>query len=216
MIYMAAVDIIPGIFEKDWTGFAQKVALAAPYTSWVHVDVLDGTMVEGSTLTDFSGLPSLKENYPRLFFEAHFMVANPDKYIKSFVDAGFSRLIAHVESNDPRNFLAMARFEEVEVGLAIDGTTEIVEIEPFIEEVDFVVVLSAEAGAPDRPFLPEAVEKVKLLRQNYPDLVIEVIGGISDTNIKAVKDAGATRVVSTSYIFRSSDVGEALEGLRRA
>ncbi len=210
-------DVIPGIFEKEWAGFSEKVALVAPYTSWIHADVLDGTMMEGVTVTDFGKLPELKDAYTNLSFEAHLMVANPEKYITPLVDAGFSRLIAHVESNDPRRFLATAKFEEVDVGLAIDGTTELVEIEPFLEEIAFVVVLSAEAGAPDRPFLPEAVEKVKLLRQNYPDLVIEVIGGITDATVRSVIDAGATRVVSTHYIFRNpGSVGEAIESLKNA
>ncbi len=209
------IDVIPGIFEKDWAGFVQKVALAAPYTKWIHVDLLDGSMVEGVTITDFSQLSALKDSYPNLSFEGHLMVASPDKYIKGLVDAGFNRLIAHVESNDPRRFLELAKFEEVEVGFAIDGTTEIDQIEPFIEEVDFVVILSAEAGEPGQPFLPEAVEKVKLLRQNYPDLPIEVVGGITDQTAKSMIDAGATRLVATNFIFKDpASVAQCIEALK--
>lgn len=209
------IDVIPGIFEKDWTGFAQKVTLVAPYTKWVHVDILDGSMVEGVTLTDFSQLSTIKGTNSSLSFEAHLIVATPEKYIKPLADAGFSRLIAHVEANDPRHFLAAVKFEEVEVGLALDGTTEIDQIEPFLEEVDFVTILSAEVGGPDQPFLPETIEKVKLLRQNYPDLPIEVVDGITDKTARSMIDAGATRLVSSAFIYRDpASIGHAIEELK--
>lgn len=214
---MAEIEIVPGIFEKDWTAFVQKVALAAPYVPWVHTDILDNTMVAGKTVSDFSKLPELKGSYPNVSFEAHLMVGNPEKYVRELVDSGFDRLIAHVEANDPRRFLEAAKFEEVEVGLALDGTTEVEVIEPLLEEVAFVVVLTAEAGAPDRPFLPEAAEKVKLIRENYPDLPIEALGGITPENVKTVKDAGATRIVSTHFIFNDpQNVAAAIEALKAA
>lgn len=203
------IEVLPGIYAKDWQTFARDVDLVASYAPWIHVDVLDGTMVEEVTVTDFSQLPQLKSVHPAISFEAHLIVANPDKYIKPLVDAGFSRLIAHIEANDPRRFLDLAKYEEIEVGLAMDGSTEIDEIEPFLEEVDFVAVLSAEAGSPGQKFLPEALEKIKLIRQNYPDLPIEVIGGITDVNARSVKEAGATRVVATSFIFKSPEHAEA-------
>lgn len=203
------IDVLPGIYAKDWQTFARDVDLVASYAPWIHVDVLDGTMVEEVTVTDFSQLPQLKSVHPAISFEAHLIVANPEKYIKPLVDAGFSRLIAHIEANDPRRFLDLAKYEEIEVGLAMDGSTEIDEIEPFLEEVDFVAVLSAEAGSPGQKFLPEALEKIKLIRQNYPDLPIEVIGGITDVNARSVKEAGATRVVATSFIFKSPEHAEA-------
>ena len=196
-------EILPGIFASDWQSFSDMVSRVGGAVPWIHVDILDGTIASTVTLTDFSGLPSLRTTYPGCQFEGHLMVANPEKYIRPLVDAGFTRLIAHVESNDPRRFLSEARFEEVEVGLAIDGTTDVTEIEPFLEEVDFVVVQSAEAGGPNRPFLPESLEMVKTIRQSYPDLVIEVIGGIDDTNIASVKEAGATRIVSTHFVFQN-------------
>lgn len=203
------IDVLPGIYAKDWQTFARDVGFVASYAPWIHVDVLDGTMVEEVTVTDFSQLPQLKSVHPAISFEAHLIVANPEKYIKPLVDAGFSRLIAHIEANDPRRFLDLAKYEEIEVGLAMDGSTEIDEIEPFLEEVDFVAVLSAEAGSPGQKFLPEALEKIKLIRQNYPDLPIEVIGGITDVNARSVKEAGATRVVATSFIFKSPEHAEA-------
>ncbi|MFZ5534932.1 MAG: hypothetical protein ACOY3M_02130 [Patescibacteria group bacterium] len=198
---MADIDVIAGVAEKDWDSFANKVIFASAQVKWIHVTIADGTMGTDATLTDFTKLPDLMAELPHLSFEAHLVCANPEKYAHALTDAGFTRLIAHVECNDPRRFLAEAKYDEVEVGIAMDGATEIEEVEPFLEEVDFVVVMSAEAGATGGTFLPEAVEKVKIIRQNLPDLPIEVVGGITESTVKSVKDAGATRIVSTAYLF---------------
>lgn len=214
---MPDVDIIAGVTEKDWDNFVSKVSQVAPYVSWIHVGVSDGTMGIDPTLSDFSKLSELTDAYPHVSFEARLLTANPEKYVRPLADAGFKRLIAHVESNDPRRFLDQAKFDEIEVGIAVDGATEIEEVEPFLEEVDGVVIMTAEAGEAAGTFLPEAVEKIRLIRQNFPDLPIEAVGGITDVTVKTVKDAGATRIVSTAFVLQNPDgVEEAVEVLASA
>jgi ribulose-phosphate 3-epimerase len=212
---MATIDVIPGIHESTWQALCDKVALAAPHATWVHFDIVDGTMVPGETVTDFSRLSELKKEFPHLSFEAHLMVSNPEKYLKPLVDGGCTRLIVHVESNDPRRFFELAKYEDVEVGVAIDGPTEVEEIEPFLEEADMAVVMTAEAGSVGAPFLPEAVEKVKTIHQNFADLPIEVVGGITDETAKLTKETGATRLVSTHYLFQDANgIAERIEALK--
>lgn len=214
---MADIEIIAGVSEKDWDSFVEKVSQVAPHVSWIHVAVSDGTMGVDATLTDFSHLSEVSTLYPHLSFEARLLTATPEKYVRPLADAGFKRLIAHVESNDPRLFLEEVKFDEVEVGIAMDGATEIDEVEPFLEEVDFVVVMTAEAGEAAGTFLPEGVEKVKLIRQNLPDLPIEAVGGITDVTVKTVKDAGATRIVSTAFVLHNpGGVKDAVEALTNA
>lgn len=211
------LDVTPGILEKEWSKIEEKVAIAAPYTSWIHIDIADGTMVPVSTPLDFTQYRGLLAQYPNISFEAHLLVAAPEKYLKDLVDAGFKRLIVHVESNDPRGFLAAAKFEAVEVGIAIDGPTEVVEVEPFLEEIDFVLIAAIEEGASGQPFQPETVDKVKLIRQNFIDLPIAVVGGINAETARLVSEAGASRVISTSYLFQNpGSIGEAIEALKDA
>lgn len=212
---MSDIDVIPAIIEQDWDSFCDRVAQAAPYASWIHVYVSDGSIGIERTLVDFSRLSELVDRYPNCSFEAHILAAYPEKFVRSLADFGFTRLIAHVESNDPRRFLDEVKFDDVEVGLALDGASEIELIEPFLEAVDFVVVMTKETGVTGDVFLPEGVEKVKLIRQNFPDLPIEVVGGINDVTVKSVIDAGATRIVSSEFIFKDpARVGEAVETLR--
>ena len=79
-------------------------------------------------------------------FEAHIMTASPEKLIKRLADAGFKRLIGHVEAHDPRQFLDEAEYESVEVGLALDGPSEVEIIEPYLDTIDVVLVMTIEAG----------------------------------------------------------------------
>ncbi len=209
------IDIIPGILDKEWVPIDEKVRQVAPLTQWIQIDVADNTLVPNVTLLDFKQFAPYEKEFPELSFEAHLMVAKPEMYIKPLVDAGFKRLIAHVEAHDPRVFLDQAQYEHVEVGLAIDGATEFDQIEPFLEEIDMVLVMTIEAGFSGQPFLPETMEKVKLIHQNFPDLPIEVDGGINDKTAKIAVEAGATRLVSTSYIFKSADgIAQAVERLK--
>lgn len=206
------IDIIPGIFEKEWGEVKRKIDLVAPYVDWVQIDVADGTLVSASTLLKFDQLDQL-DKYPSL--EAHLIVADPVKYIRPLADSGFKRLIAHVECQDPRAFLDQAKYENIEACMAIDAGTDFEQIEPFLEEVDGVLVMTAEAGEAGRVFQPETVEKIHLILQNFVDLPIEVEGGINAVTAKIVTEAGATRLVSTSFIFSDpSSIAQAIARLQ--
>lgn len=221
---MSTIDIIPGILEKEWEMIEERIRLAAPYCEWVQIDVADNTMVPNTTLLDFSlfsrfsplaSPPGGLSRFPGL--EAHLMVAQPEKYIKAAADAGFKRLIAHAEAHDPRIFLDAVKYEHAEAGIAIDGPTEFETVEPFLEEVDFVEVMMVEAGFSAGTFLPECIEKIKSIHTYLPDLPIEVSGGITDKTARLVKDAGATRLVSSSYLFTNpAAIAAAIERLKTA
>lgn len=211
------VDVIPGILEKETDQIAHKVSLVAPHVSWVQIDLSDGTLTPGTTSMDIPGIARIISEHPKLSFEAHLMVAKPEKYLKTLSDAGFKRIIAHVECVDPRLFLDDAEYESVEVGLALDGATELDQIEPFLNEIDFILIMTIEAGASGQPFLPETVEKIRIIRENMPDLPVEVDGGINDVTAKVVKDAGATRLSATSFIFDYPEgVDKAVAALKNA
>ena len=196
------IDIIPGILEKDFAEIERRIGWVSPHVSWVQIDVADNTLVPNETLLKFDQFASFLKAYPNISLEAHLMVAEPEKYIRPLADAGFKRLIAHVESHDPRRFLDEVTYESCEAGIAIDGPTELEVVEPFLESVDVVLVMMIEAGFSGQALMPETIEKIKTIHENFPDLAIEVDGGINDKTAKLVKEAGATRLVSTSYLLK--------------
>jgi len=209
------LDVYPGIFAKDQLELLEKIKLVAPHSTWIHLDLADNTLTNSTSVL----LPQVYGQIvtDRHSLEAHLMVSRPEKYIRQLADAGIKRLIAHVEAEEPRLFLDQVRYESVEVALAIDVATEIEQIEPFLEELDFVAVLTTEAGAAGLPFQPETLEKIRAIHQSNPDLPIEVAGGLNPATAKLVREAGATRLVSESYIFHQpAKIAAAIADLQNA
>lgn len=201
------LEVVVGIFEKSVDDIRKKVEYVAQSGEhvWIQIDIADGTLVPAVSSVDIKAFAGILSDFPELSFEAHLMVASPEKYLKPLVDAGFKRIVAHVEAIDPRLFLEEAKYESVDVGLAVDGPTELEQIEPFMDDIDFVLIMTIEAGASGQTLLPETVEKIKTVRDLYPEMPIEVDGGINDQTAKVVADAGATRVVSTTYIMKNPE-----------
>jgi ribulose-phosphate 3-epimerase len=210
------MDIVPGIFENDPNEIRRKIGLVSPYAEWIQLDITDNTFVPVENFRDSKELAKIIAGFPHNSFEAHLMVAKPEKYVKPFADAGFKRLIAHAESADIRAFLDEAQYESVEIGIAIDAATELPMVEPMLEEIDFVLVMTVEAGASGQKMLPETLEKVKAIREYYPDLPVEVDGGINDLTAKIVSEIGVSRAVVTSFIYKDEvHTGRNLEILKK-
>lgn len=211
---MSHIDVIPGILEKEWPRIEGRLSLVRGLVDWVQIDIADNTLVPNETFQQFAKFGQL-DQFDELNFEAHLMVAQPEKYIKPLVDAGFKRLIAHVEAHDMRVFLEQVKYEHVEVGIAIDGLTPLEQAEPFLEEVDMVLVMTIEAGFSGQEFMTETLEKIKVISEHFPDLAVEVDGGINDKTAKLARDAGATRLVSTSFLFKDpQNIALAIEQLK--
>ena len=117
------MDVIPGIGELDPKELARKIALVLPFTDWIQLDIADDTLVASRTFTDIVTLGNILKPLQTLgkHAEAHLLVADPVELVKLVSQAGFSRVIAQVECNDPREFLAEARSFEMEVGLGLFG-----------------------------------------------------------------------------------------------
>lgn len=213
------MDVIPGIAEADPKELARKIALVLPYVDWIQLDIADETLIASRTFADFTALENILKPLQTLgkHAEAHLLVADPVQLIKSVSQAGFARVTAQVECHDPREFLAEARTFEMEVGLAIGADTEIDVIEPLLEELDYVLVMTGELDSTKHIFQPETVEKIKTIHRNLPDLPIVAEVGMTPETVKLVRDAGATRVVVGSYLFTDKQgIDAAMTSLKNA
>lgn len=195
-------EVIPGILEKDWNEIERKIEIVKPFAKAIHIDIIDGKFAPNTTFLD----PKPFQKYTNeIFFELHMMVESPIQYLKSFAGAGFKRFIGHVEMMpDQDEFVAQAQLLG-EVGLAIDGPTDLSKVKVPYGDLDCILLMTIKAGESGQTFNPEYLKKVETLRsamQNQGQfLPIEIDGGINDVTIVKAKNVGATRFVSTSFIF---------------
>ena len=195
------MEVIPGILEKEWGEIERKINLVKSFVKTIHIDIIDGKFAPNATFLD--PLPFAKYTKD-LFFELHMMVEEPINYLKSFADAGFKRFLGHIEKmSDQVEFVAKAQ-ELGEVGLAIDGPTDLSEIKIPYGDLDSILVMTIKAGQSGQVFNPEYLKKVEILRSAQNDMIIEVDGGINDQTIIQAKFAGATGFIANSFIFSSN------------
>lgn len=204
------VEIIPGILEQDFAEIKRKIGLVEPYVSTVQIDIADGQFVANKTILDplpFQGLET------KLTLELHLMTQNPAKGLSPWSRAGFSRIIGHVEAENIREFVTGAQVLGFEVGLAINPETSYDRLEPYLIELDLVQVMAIDPGAQGRTFQPESLKKIRQLRKEHPNLVVAVDGGINPEVAPKAIEAGATRLVSGSYLFSQKSIVEAIRRL---
>jgi ribulose-phosphate 3-epimerase len=203
-------DIIPGILEKNWEDIETKITLLSSFTKTLHIDVIDGKLVNNQTFLDPAPFTKYKDQF---LLEVHLMVEEPVNYLKSYADAGFKRFLGQVEKmSDQVEFIAQGELLG-EVGLALDGPTDLSAITVPYDDLDVVLFyVSDKIGFSGPPMLPDRLEKVKAFRAKS-NIPIEVDGGINDTTIIQAKTAGAARFVSTSFISSSPDPKTAYDKL---
>jgi len=210
-------DVVANITDARIDEVVHRARIASQFISWVHIELADQLLIPNVVGVDVHGLHDALALVPQLSVEAHLLVINPEKYLAVLIAAGVKRVIVQIESNDPRQIVQLAKYEEIEVIMAIDAPTQIEEIEPFLEEVVGIHVLTAEVGGEHPPFLPETVEKIIKIHQSYPDLLISAEGGIRKEEVRTLKDAGVSRIVTSKSIFEDlGSVGDAISELENA
>lgn len=206
-------EIIPGILEKDWKEIERKIELIKPFAKVIHIDLLDGKFAPNITYLDPAPFAKYASD---IAFELHMMVEEPIKYLNLWGNAGFIRFIGQVEkmSSIP-DFVAKA--EDIgDVGLAIDIQTPVHAIEPFIGDIDVAFIMTVKAGFSRQTFTENMLEKVRTLRALDKLLPIEIDGGVHPETLKRAKQAGATRFVSTGFLFDGTSCQKQYDLLQKA
>jgi ribulose-phosphate 3-epimerase len=203
-------EVVPGILEKTWEEVETKIKLLSPLAHTLHIDVIDGKFVNNLTFLDPVPFAKYKDQF---LLEVHLMVEEPINYLKPFAAAGFKRFLGHIEKmSDQAEFVAEGQILG-EVGLALDGPTELDDIKVPYDDLDCMLFyVSEKVGFSGPPMLPERLEKVKAFRAEST-IPIEVDGGVKDTTIQLAKVAGANRFVATSFISTAQNPSEAYNKL---
>jgi ribulose-phosphate 3-epimerase len=210
------MKIAPSILAADFAVLAEEVAAVAGEADLLHVDCMDGHYVPNLSI----GPPvvaSLRK-HTDLFLDCHLMVDNPEVLVDAFADAGADGCTIHVELGDPRPLLDRIHELGMRAGISLEPETPFEAVEPYLDHVELLLVMSVKTGFGGQAFRPEAIPKVaagrKLVDERGLDVEIEVDGGIKLDNAREVADAGADILVAGTAIFGQPDPRAAARAIR--
>ena len=209
------IQIIPAILATTQDQYQKDIsklsACEALNDGWVHIDFADNKFVASETIK-----PEVVKEYPDNFKkEAHLMVLNPKDWIDGLVEANFKRAIIHVESEGVEEAIDYAKDQGLEVGLAIKDETEIEKIEPYLDKISTILIMSVIPGFQGQPFLPNALKKLEEIKSEGWQVQVGLDGAVRDINLKEIVLAGADFVICGSYLL-NGNIDENLENLWEA
>jgi ribulose-phosphate 3-epimerase len=210
--------IAPSVLSADFARLGNEVAeVERAGADMIHFDVMDGHFVPNLSI----GIPVLESlrKVTRLPLDAHLMIENPERYVEVFVKAGANSVSVHAEVC--KDIPAMAkRLHDLgaRASVGINPETDVQRVLPFAAHLDMILIMSVHPGFGGQEFIPEALEKLRVVRRELDrralKVDIEIDGGVKLDNIAEVKAAGANVFVSGSGIFGQGDYRKVVREMR--
>ena len=212
--------LAPSVLAADFGHLAEEISRAEQGgATLVHLDVMDGHFVPNLTMGP--AVVQAARRATRLPLDVHLMIEHAELYVDAFADAGADWVSLHVEAM-PHLQRTVARLRErgLKAGAALNPSTPLVSLDEIAPELDYVVVMSVNPGFGGQKFIPGSLDKVRrtreLLRRRNLAAKIEVDGGVDESNIKALVEAGAEVLVAGTSVFGKGDPTTAARRLLEA
>ncbi|MDE7168040.1 MAG: ribulose-phosphate 3-epimerase [Clostridia bacterium] len=219
------IKIAPSILSADFSVIGETVKkLEKCGADLIHCDVMDGSFVEPITF----GAQMIKNIRPltKLPLDAHLMIEHPQTQIKFFAEAGADIITVHyqackkVSDTYLEETLRLIKSCGVKCGAVVNPDVPVENLFPVFPLCDMVLLMSVYPGYGGQKFIPEVLEKVKKAREyaikiGRPDMDIEIDGGVTEENARAIIEAGANVLVAGSAIFNAEDTAKAIANLKR-
>jgi ribulose-phosphate 3-epimerase len=216
----STMKISPSILSADFSRLGEEIrAIEIAGADYVHVDVMDGHFVPNLTIGPL--VVAAVRRGTSLPLDVHLMIERPDDFINDFAEAGASILTVHVETGRHlHRTLTEIRKKGMRPGVSLNPATPLCFIEPVLDFIDLVLIMSVNPGFGGQEFIPESLSKISALRRMIDEkgraVELEVDGGIKANNIEIIARAGADVFVSGSGIFQTTDYGKAIAAMRQA
>ena len=210
------IRIAPSLLAADFARLAEQVALIESAGAEIlHLDVMDGHFVPNISF----GAPVIQALRPhsKMFFDAHLMISEPMRYAESFVKAGCDHITFHIEvTSEPAAVVDHIHALGVTAGVSLNPATPVSSIEPILDAVDLVLIMSVWPGFGGQKFIADVLPKVAELRRRLrPDQRLQIDGGIDASTIAPAARAGADTFVAGTAIFRAPQPIAAMRDLER-
>ncbi len=213
----ASLQIAASILASDFGRLADEVrAAVGAGADLIHFDVMDGHFVPNISIGPMVAAGLRK--YVSVSIHAHLMISNPAEYVRAFADAGCDAISFHIEAAPHAHRVAQHITEAgLKAGVALNPGTSPETIRYVVDVIDEVTVMSVDPGFGGQKFIPETLDKIRVIRELIgPDKDIAVDGGIYPGNAADVVAAGANVLIAGTSIFHSADYAEAISALREA
>ena len=218
---MPKVLVAPSILAADFSRLADEIRkVEQAGADWIHCDIMDGHFVDNISFGPM--VVRTVRDLTRLPLDVHLMIEHADHYLPRFVEAGANSITVHVEAeakHDVGQTLQQIRDAKCRVGLTLNPDTRFELVEPFLDEIDMLLVMTVHPGFGGQSFRAEQMEKVKRAaewnKSRDRKIDIEVDGGINTKTARVSIQNGANVLVAGTSIFKTNDYAKAIRDLRR-
>ncbi len=211
------IQIAPSMLSADFLHLEKDIEMVNTHADIFHLDVMDGVFVPNISY----GFPIVEAVASRATkpLDTHLMIVNPEKYVRRFVEAGSDMVSFHLNATaDPSAVLREIRSLGAKAGLVINPDLAVESLYPYLEECDYVMLMSVFAGFGGQKFIEDTYGRVRALKAEIAsrnlDIPIEVDGGVSPANAESLTQAGANILVAGSAVFKASDPASVIRSMR--